>query len=696
MPQRLPSTLARCPAPASRGDRLWRRAAPRLRLLARRGALAVFALGGLWLLLAIPASAKAAAPQDAGPTFEAGPCPFPAGAIPAGERVDCGSLIVPEDRAQPGSGAIRLAVAILRTHNPAPAPDPILFLADGPGSGSLDWLSYFVTGANDLRAGRDIILLDQRGTGYSQPSLYCFEFDSLERAARARKLSLAQAQALDVQTAAACHDRLAAAGVHLAAYTSAASAADVKDLRLALGYQSWNLYGLGYGSRLALEVLRDYPDGARSAVLDAALPPQAAWWDTAAANANRALSAFFAACGSQPACAAAYPNLAVTFGDAVDRLNTMPLTVQVAEDATGNLSPELVTGQSLVAGVAQVLTNPRLGLTPYLPLVIAQLDAGNSSVAQSFAQALLNGKPARNSGAWYSVQCHDEAPFADPARIQSDANAFGRYRALALGDSTLAICGGWGAGQAGPKENQPVHSGVPALVLAGAFDPQEPPVWGQLTASTLSHSYYYLLGGAGHGASLAGCGQVLTVQFLENPTLAPKAVCDTSAGVTSFVIGAYLRPGMARLASSLVLGFNWFAALPFLACAVVFASALIVWPPAALFQRRGSRLAGFARWLATITMLLDLLFAGAVAALIWLASQQQPGLLRFGLPAEAAPLFWVPWVAAVLTTGVLWLAFLAWKDGFWSLAGRIHFTLVALGAASFIWLLVSWGMLGLN
>ena len=150
------------------------------------------------------------------------------------------------------------------------------------------------------------------------------------------------------------------------------------------------------------------------------------------------------------------------------------------------------------------------------------------------------------------------------------------------------------------------------------------------------------------------------------------------------------------LASSLVLRFDLAQALPFLVCAAVFASALIVWPPAALFQRRGRRAAGFARWLATITVLLDLLFSAAVVALIVLTSQQQPGLLRFGLPPEAAPLFWVPWLAAVLTVGVLWLAFLAWKDGFWSLAGRVHFTLVAVGAAGFIWLLVNWGLLGLN
>jgi pimeloyl-ACP methyl ester carboxylesterase len=648
-------------------------------------------LGPAQAALAAPAN-----PQAAAPRFESGPCPFPAGAIPAGERVDCGSLIVPEDRSQPDSASLSLAVAILRTHNPAPAGDPILFLADGPGGSGLSWLSYFMTGAPALRADRDIILIDQRGTGYSQPGLGCSEFDRLERAAQARQLSPTDARALEVQTAAACHDRLTAAGVQLAAYTTEASAADIKDLRVALGYFSWNLYGVGYGTRLALAVLRDYPDGVRSAVLDSAVPPQAAWWETSAADANRGFAAFFRSCAQQAACAAAYPNLAVTFADAVSRLNASPLSVQVTDPANGSLRPVLVTGRTLIAGTAQTLTDDRQGLMPYLPLVISQLDAGNAAAAQSFAQALQTGADVRHSGLWYSVQCHDEAPFNDPAKIRADATAFALFRDFVLSDSTLDVCPGWAVGQAGPQVRQAVHSDVPALVLAGDFDPLSPPVWGQLAASTLANSYYFLLAGTGHGASLRGCGQALTVQFMENPNLAPRPTCVSGSTAPAYVSGAYLNPAIPRVAQALVLQFGLAQAAPFLACAAVFVTALAVWPVAALFQRPPSRRAGFARWLASVTALVDLLFAAAVVVLILLTNQQQPGLLTFGLPAEAAPLFWVPWLAAALTLGLAVLALLAWKDGDWSLVGRVHFTLVVAAAIGFIWLLYSWGLIRIS
>lgn len=144
-----------------------------------------------------------------------------------------------------------------------------------------------------------------------------------------------------------------------------------------------------------------------------------------------------------------------------------------------------------------------------------------------------------------------------------------------------------------------------------------------------------------------------------------------------------------------MLRFDPVQAAPFLACAALFACAVLIWPPAALFPTARQADGRFARWLATVTVLLDLLFAAAVVALI-VITNQQPGLLLFGLPPEAAPLFEAPRVAAVLTAGRLWLTLLAWKDGYWSLAGRVHYRLVVAAAAGFIWLLYSWGLMGLS
>ena len=181
-------------------------------------------------------------------------CPFD---IPDGYDMECGYLTVPENRSDPNSATIDLAVAIVRVDNPAS--DPIIYLAGGPGSSAID---EFVSAPeswdiNQFLYGSDLILLDQRGTGYSYPTLNCWEMEQA-----------AENSISDYDAAVACHDRLVSDGIDLTAYNSAESAADVEDLRIALGYDTWNLFGISYGTRLALEVMRDYPDGIRSVIID--------------------------------------------------------------------------------------------------------------------------------------------------------------------------------------------------------------------------------------------------------------------------------------------------------------------------------------------------------------------------------------------------------------------------------------------
>ena len=175
--------------------------------------------------------------------------------------VECGYLIVPEDRARSGSPLIRLAVAILRSTSGNSLPDPILDLAGGPGVGAVAYAEQWLD--SPLRRRRDVILFDQRGAGLSDPLLDCPELDELALDLLEQALTPEQEAEQRLEQARVCRDRLRTNGVNLAAYTSQASAADIADLRKTLGYAEWNLYGISYGSRLALTVLRDYPTGAQ-------------------------------------------------------------------------------------------------------------------------------------------------------------------------------------------------------------------------------------------------------------------------------------------------------------------------------------------------------------------------------------------------------------------------------------------------
>jgi len=259
----------------------------------------VFLLFGL-----LPSFSSAQSPE-----FVADDCPF---VVPSGEAVDCGYLLVPENRSDPNSPTIELAVAIVRS--PAPLPDPIIYLEGGPGGSALAAPEAWYDAA--FRANRDIILIDQRGTGYSRPTLNCPELDDAEETLPA------------VQ---ACYDRLVGEGIDLAAYTTVENAADINDLRLALGYDQVNLYGISYGTRLGLEVAENHPEGVRSLIIDAVYPQNVNAYLESAQNTQEVFEAVFDTCAADAACNAAYPDLAGVFYQLIDDLNAQPATYDEGE-----------------------------------------------------------------------------------------------------------------------------------------------------------------------------------------------------------------------------------------------------------------------------------------------------------------------------------------------------------------------------
>ena len=254
-------------------------------------------------------------------TFEEAPCPFalPPGQI-EGQSVECGYLLVPEDRADPDSPNLRLAVAIFHPSGGASQPDPILYLSGGPGGSALEFLSLTFSKLEPaLAANRDLILFDQRGVGRSEPALDCPAMIELGRELLddeldGKVLTKEEAFELALETLLACYQDLSQIA-DLSAYNTVANAADVNDLRLALGYDQVNLWGTSYGTRLALGVMRDHPDGLRSVILDSVYPPDVDLYLESPANVNRAFTVFFEGCAQDEACNAAYPDLRAVFFD---------------------------------------------------------------------------------------------------------------------------------------------------------------------------------------------------------------------------------------------------------------------------------------------------------------------------------------------------------------------------------------------
>src|SRR5450432_4004733 len=287
---------------------------------------AMLAVSGAFL---IPQVASAQQGATTVPHYDSTPCQFD-GADQF--KVDCGMLTVLEDRSQPNGPTIQVAVAVFHALGHNPKPDPIIYLDGGPGIHTLDLAAYtFHDPFSGFARNRDFIMFDQRGVGLSQPVLDCPETTQALDSTVAADLTSKERQAADDQALAECHDRLVKAGVNLAAYNTAENAADVNDLRLALGYKSWNLYGISYGTRLALTIMRDFPDGIRSVILDSTLPLQVDLYAKLPGNADRAFQVFFQGCLKEASCNAAYPELDKVFYTLVDKLNKTPVIIHARQ-----------------------------------------------------------------------------------------------------------------------------------------------------------------------------------------------------------------------------------------------------------------------------------------------------------------------------------------------------------------------------
>lgn len=447
-----------------------------------------------------PAMAANAGPDG---IYETADCPFD-----AGPQVECGYLTVPENRAIADSPAIQLAVAILF------APEggveaPIVYLEGGPGGSPLatfdpaEWDYPFTR-------NRDLIFIDQRGTGFSFPSLDCPEMS-------AEDVDLSQEN-----PERDCRDRLAAEGIDLTAYHTAENAADIAALRAALGIEEWNLLGISYGTRLALEVMRAYPDGIRSVILDSPFPPNADTPVDEVLLTYERMAALFAACAEDPYCAEQYPDLEAVFLETVAALNAEP-----AGDMTGDV---------LVTTVSSAMQDT--GLIPLIPYAIYEAYYGNLDALDEISVDSYSRRPgfqeeealADSEGMYNSVMCHDEYIFGDYESVE--AAVVGQVPEEVEGGLLQSsfefyqMCDFWDAGGAGNEQNAAVSSAIPTLILAGEFDTATPPYWAYLAAETLSNNYLFIFPGAGHSLlTTTDCSVDIYTEFLDDPGVEPDRGC---------------------------------------------------------------------------------------------------------------------------------------------------------------------------
>lgn len=370
---------------------------------------------------------------------------------------DCGFLTVPEDRSDPAGSAIRLFYLHVEPAEGNPEPEPIASvgyeIAQAPSYGSIVGIAQ--------NSSRDFYLLDQRGTAHSEPSLACPEVE--ERAADLIAEPLPSAEEIFANAVGACRERLVSQGVEPAAYTLAAAADDLDDLRRALDISKWNLISMGTASRVLFEYARRHPEGVRTLVLDSPQFPDLDPISEAPDDVRDAIRALQETCDASKGCSRNYPDLTLALSEAVSALDDSPVSVRVrGADVT-------VDGASLVRLVRHLLSDNDLRAWGRVPrLVYGALEGDVKEVA-----AILANDPGMCIG--YLPRCVEPISLGTYlsftcAMVPSVLETEGPFRsAFGLSDPYVTACRAWGIPSQDARVDA-VQSAAPALVLRGEYD----------------------------------------------------------------------------------------------------------------------------------------------------------------------------------------------------------------------------------
>lgn len=450
-------------------------------------------------LLATACRASASTPDDSDSALPLTECQLTTPGVNVTVRARCGTLSVPENPADPAGRQIALYVAVVPAISRAPQPDPLFILVGGPGQAAVETYPAMAQNWRRVREQRDIVLVDQRGTGQSNP-LEC-DLPDDDDADFDTDAFIAALQA--------CPDMLDA---DLRFYTTEIAMRDLDAVREALGYATINLYGASYGTRAALTYLRLFPERVRSVVLDAVVSPDYRLYLNTAQDADRAINLLFDRCESDDACRAAFPTTRDDFTALLASLEAEPLTTTLPDPVSA--APITVT---LTSEIVRNLTFALL----YTPEIAALLPLNvQHAVAGDFAPLLAQASvmdAGLYMGMMYAVACTEDAPFVDVTEAAALAEG------TLFGDRTTMlreICAVWPQGELPPGWDAPVVSDAPVLLLSGEADPVTPPHYAERIAATLPNSVHVIGPGMGHGLTGRGCIDALIFDFMTDGSAA--------------------------------------------------------------------------------------------------------------------------------------------------------------------------------
>ena len=432
-------------------------------------------------------------------------------------KAECATLAVAENRNNP-TRMIDLNIAIIRSKSNKKQADPVIMLAGGPGQSAVDTYPSTARAFRGILKHRDIVLVDQRGTGKSNPIKCDFDESLQQQLAEDENLLLAEikkcANGLDADTR---------------YYTTTESIKDLEQVRTALKIEKWNLLGISYGTRKALTYLKMFPDSIRSVILDGVVPQQEPLAQSHEKNLVNALRKQFEQCAKQPACKQTFGDVEQQMWQLLDTVDADKPKIRLQNFMTGEYQEITLTKES--AAMAIRLFAYSSNSMSLLPLIIAQANHGQLETIASQANMITDMMQGSLSNVEFSILCAEDLPFYG-SYSANENNIFGEDFA----ERTKKICNVWPHIKAESHFKDPVSSDLPVLLLSGELDPVTPPEFAELAMQTLSNSQHLVAKGQGHNVFPQGCMPDIITDFVQDPEGELDTECMNEFDYTPFFI----------------------------------------------------------------------------------------------------------------------------------------------------------------
>lgn len=557
-----------------------------------------------------------------------------------------GYLKVPEVWDTPGSDSLEIAVAIIKNTSGHKHADAVVYIQGGPGAGGIQniwrWRRHLV------KKDKDIVLFDMRGTGFSKPRL-CPELGGklLEILAKDQRKDIEEME--KVAAATQCQQDLLNRGVHIQDYQSGAVARDLHALKSALGYATWNVYGVSYGTYVAQVYAASFPQDVVTLTLDSFIADISNYYTQNTSHYMQALEKVFSQCEGDDACSNSYPDLEQTFYQTIAMLEENPITVKVNKSVVpaGEFT---YNAEDFKVAIQQALYNKQL--VEIVPLLIYEFKNRNE-------EALGNLVPAFSSllsmdyGVYFCVTCNEVIPHNQFSRYQTDAAQFtGLQGGISFYQSDFGVCAEWNRQRPDTTIMQydlkKVHAGeFPLLLFYGEYDPITP----GNTRKKLLHDFHnaYVVPGYtyGHVPGLTNTGFKVGAGFINNPQAPPDSLAFQDEEKVLFAAGVKVNPGVSKFGNS-VSKMDVLFMTP-LIISILLMIVFVFFFTIKIIRRRyvylPDRIVRVFAMLASITGVLGLVLL--MMALNTVLKQNQ-FVLAFGLPAQFSYIFFIFYLFAFL------------------------------------------------